>query len=161
MPMSVTGFHNAADFCFMSKTCVHQVGLIPRHSFSFEGNHERKDVAMTSSIHAQQVNKDPLKLTGDSFIRQHLRKLAPYQPILPFEVGIIKIYPLFLCIDFVSSCESDFFFCTSMAMRFEPKISYILSKFLTIRPFIVAYVIVTLPQCCWSLSVLSMSKFAD
>jgi hypothetical protein len=26
------------------------------------------------------------RLTGDSFIRRHLRTLAPYQPILPFEV---------------------------------------------------------------------------
>ncbi|GFS42472.1 histidinol phosphate aminotransferase 1 [Actinidia rufa] len=27
-----------------------------------------------------------VKVTGDSFIRPHLRKLSPYQPILPFEV---------------------------------------------------------------------------
>ena len=26
-------------------------------------------------------------VTGDSFIRDHLRMLAPYQPILPFEVA--------------------------------------------------------------------------
>lgn len=26
------------------------------------------------------------KIKGDSFIRFHLRKLSPYQPILPFEV---------------------------------------------------------------------------
>jgi histidinol-phosphate aminotransferase len=25
--------------------------------------------------------------SGASFIREHLRSLAPYQPILPFEVG--------------------------------------------------------------------------
>ena len=27
-----------------------------------------------------------VKVTGDSFIRPHLLKLSPYQPILPFEV---------------------------------------------------------------------------
>ncbi|XP_078443754.1 histidinol-phosphate aminotransferase, chloroplastic-like [Wolffia australiana] len=30
-------------------------------------------------------------ITGDSFIRNHLRKLAPYQPILPFEVLSTKL----------------------------------------------------------------------
>ncbi|KAF3443991.1 hypothetical protein FNV43_RR13681 [Rhamnella rubrinervis] len=34
----------------------------------------------------QQVSSDQPRLTGDSFIRTHLRKLSPYQPILPFEV---------------------------------------------------------------------------
>lgn len=34
----------------------------------------------------QQVNEGQRRLTGDSFIRSHLRKLKPYQPILPFEV---------------------------------------------------------------------------
>ncbi|KAL0296946.1 UNVERIFIED_CONTAM: Histidinol-phosphate aminotransferase, chloroplastic [Sesamum radiatum] len=32
------------------------------------------------------VKEDGCSLTGDSFIRPHLRKLSPYQPILPFEV---------------------------------------------------------------------------
>ncbi|KAJ0083988.1 hypothetical protein Patl1_30382 [Pistacia atlantica] len=39
----------------------------------------------------QQVNQGQQSLTGDSFIRQHLRKLSPYQPILPFEVLSIKL----------------------------------------------------------------------
>ena len=34
----------------------------------------------------QQLNDGQQRLTGDSFIRTHLRKLSPYQPILPFEV---------------------------------------------------------------------------
>lgn len=51
----------------------------------------RKFVTMASSMippSVEQVNNGPLQVTttGDSFIRQHLRKLAPYQPILPFEV---------------------------------------------------------------------------
>ncbi|KAG0475764.1 hypothetical protein HPP92_015450 [Vanilla planifolia] len=35
---------------------------------------------------AEQVDGAPCKVTGDSFIRLHLKKLSPYQPILPFEV---------------------------------------------------------------------------
>lgn len=42
---------------------------------------------MASAVPAeQQVDGDPAMVTGDSFIRLHLRKLSPYQPILPFEV---------------------------------------------------------------------------
>ncbi|XP_050385222.1 histidinol-phosphate aminotransferase, chloroplastic-like [Argentina anserina] len=33
-----------------------------------------------------QVNDDQQRLTGDSFIRPHLKTLSAYQPILPFEV---------------------------------------------------------------------------
>ncbi|KAL2233589.1 UNVERIFIED_CONTAM: Histidinol-phosphate aminotransferase, chloroplastic [Sesamum indicum] len=40
--------------------------------------------ASTSS--SVPVKEDDCSLTGDSFIRPHLRKLSPYQPILPFEV---------------------------------------------------------------------------
>lgn len=42
-------------------------------------------MASTTSLE-QQVNQGQQSLTGDTFIRQHLRKLSPYQPILPFEV---------------------------------------------------------------------------
>lgn len=42
-------------------------------------------MASTMSLD-QQVNRGQQSLTGDTFIRQHLRKLSPYQPILPFEV---------------------------------------------------------------------------
>lgn len=34
----------------------------------------------------KQVNEAQQRLTGDSFIRPHLRNLSPYQSILPFEV---------------------------------------------------------------------------
>ncbi|XP_023535750.1 histidinol-phosphate aminotransferase, chloroplastic-like [Cucurbita pepo subsp. pepo] len=43
-------------------------------------------VAMTSQIPVEQVHVSQQRLAGDSFIRPHLRKLSPYQPILPFEV---------------------------------------------------------------------------
>ncbi|ONK61518.1 uncharacterized protein A4U43_C08F30760 [Asparagus officinalis] len=42
---------------------------------------------MASAVPAeQQIEGSPKQVTGDSFIRLHLRKLSPYQPILPFEV---------------------------------------------------------------------------
>ncbi|KAM2466593.1 hypothetical protein FF1_008522 [Malus domestica] len=58
-----------------------------RPSCGIEGN-SRRVVAMASTIPVQQkeVNDGQQRLTGDSFIRPHLRNLSPYQPILPFEV---------------------------------------------------------------------------
>lgn len=89
--MGVIGFSNSAAFCLVkSHTNLQQVGLSPRPSCSFEGN-QRKFLAMASTIPIEQANNGPLEVTGDSFIREHLRKLAPYQPILPFEVCIIKV----------------------------------------------------------------------
>ncbi|XP_077248769.1 histidinol-phosphate aminotransferase, chloroplastic-like isoform X1 [Tasmannia lanceolata] len=41
---------------------------------------------MASTIPTKHVNESQNHLTGDSFIRPHLRKLSPYQPILPVEV---------------------------------------------------------------------------
>lgn len=41
---------------------------------------------MASTMAVEHVNEGQQQLTGDSFIRPHLRKLSPYQPILPFEV---------------------------------------------------------------------------
>lgn len=61
-------------------------------SFPFEGNSQsrsRKRVVSTvmgSSVLPTSVNESQEKVSGDSFIRTHLRKLKPYQPILPFEV---------------------------------------------------------------------------
>ncbi|KAF7820047.1 histidinol-phosphate aminotransferase, chloroplastic-like [Senna tora] len=68
--MGVIDAYNSAGFCLIkSKT----------------GLNQRKFVAMASTIPVEQVNKGSPQLTGDSFIREHLRKLSPYQPILPFE----------------------------------------------------------------------------
>ncbi|KAK1299141.1 hypothetical protein QJS10_CPB14g01234 [Acorus calamus] len=40
----------------------------------------------SSTTPVEMVEENPNKVKGDSFIRLHLRKLSPYQPILPFEV---------------------------------------------------------------------------
>ncbi|XP_057450126.1 histidinol-phosphate aminotransferase, chloroplastic-like [Lotus japonicus] len=74
--MGVIDLYNSASFC-LAKSCTN-LGLSPRPSCSI--------VAMASTIPVEQVNNGPLQVTGDSFIREHLRKLSPYQPILPFEV---------------------------------------------------------------------------
>ncbi|KAK3028796.1 hypothetical protein RJ639_039062 [Escallonia herrerae] len=60
---------------------------------SLQANHCKFTYCMASTVPAKRAVKDgalvPLQeqvVTGDSFIRPHLRKLSPYQPILPFEV---------------------------------------------------------------------------
>lgn len=48
---------------------------------------QRRVISMASTLPVKQVSEESQqKLTWDSFIRPHLRKLSPYQPILPFEV---------------------------------------------------------------------------
>ncbi|XP_056161301.1 histidinol-phosphate aminotransferase, chloroplastic-like [Syzygium oleosum] len=47
---------------------------------------QRRVVAMASAVDVQHLSEANHQLTGASFIRPHLRKLSPYQPILPFEV---------------------------------------------------------------------------
>ncbi|KAL5173498.1 Histidinol-phosphate aminotransferase, chloroplastic [Glycine soja] len=86
--MGVIDFYNTGALCWVKSNAnlKQQVGLAPRPICSFEGNNQRKFVAMASTVPVEQVNNGPLQVTGDSFIREHLRKLAPYQPILPFEV---------------------------------------------------------------------------
>ncbi|KAJ7973942.1 putative Histidinol-phosphate aminotransferase [Quillaja saponaria] len=84
--MGVIDFYNSPTlFLVKSNTRLQQSLLTPRPSCSFEGN-LRKVVIMASTIPIEQVNNGQLQLTGDSFIRAHLRTLSPYQPILPFEV---------------------------------------------------------------------------
>ncbi|KAL3654155.1 hypothetical protein CASFOL_003836 [Castilleja foliolosa] len=64
-------------------------------SCSFEGKLRRGKItfmapppASSSAVPVTEESQQELgaSLTGDSFIRPHLRKLSPYQPILPFEV---------------------------------------------------------------------------
>ena len=97
--MGVVDFYNCAAFGLVKSNTINlqQVGLASRASCSFEGN-QRKFVAMASTIPAEQLNKGPLQVTGDSFVREHLRKLAPYQPILPFEVALIKVNFYWFCL---------------------------------------------------------------
>ncbi|XP_004307125.1 PREDICTED: histidinol-phosphate aminotransferase, chloroplastic-like [Fragaria vesca subsp. vesca] len=58
---------------------------------SCQRNRPNTSIIAMSAIPVQQqqhpeVNDGQQRLTGDSFIRPHLRTLSPYQPILPFEV---------------------------------------------------------------------------
>ena len=51
------------------------------------------------------------KVSGDSFIRSHLRKLKPYQPILPFEVTeTLILIVLFRLLLYSSLSNSSIFF---------------------------------------------------
>ncbi|KAK7315485.1 hypothetical protein VNO77_34035 [Canavalia gladiata] len=87
--MGVIDFQNSAALCLVKSNTnlKQQSALLTKPICSFERWNQRKFVAMASStIPVEQVNNGPLQVTGDSFIRDHLRKLSPYQPILPFEV---------------------------------------------------------------------------
>ncbi|ERN12831.1 hypothetical protein AMTR_s00180p00043090 [Amborella trichopoda] len=61
-------------------------GVLPYSSSHHQ--RARASASSSSSMAAMPLKQasDEVKITGDSFIRQHLRKLSPYQPILPFEV---------------------------------------------------------------------------
>ncbi|KAL9234634.1 hypothetical protein vseg_009485 [Gypsophila vaccaria] len=78
--MGVIDLYNTSNIC-MIKANVGKPG------FSIERN-QIKVVAMASTLPVKQVNdgENQQKVSGVSFIRPHLRKLSPYQPILPFEV---------------------------------------------------------------------------
>ncbi|XP_028089705.1 histidinol-phosphate aminotransferase, chloroplastic-like [Camellia sinensis] len=80
--MGVVDFHGMSSSICMIKSAS---SYKPRCS-SFERNQSRV-TCMASTIPIQQVKEEgQQRLTGDSFVRHHLRKLSPYQPILPFEV---------------------------------------------------------------------------
>ncbi|XP_009783384.1 histidinol-phosphate aminotransferase, chloroplastic-like isoform X2 [Nicotiana sylvestris] len=51
-----------------------------------EKNRTRRIACTASSVPVQEERQQKQCVTGDAFIRPHLRKLSPYQPILPFEV---------------------------------------------------------------------------
>ncbi|KAB2065940.1 Histidinol-phosphate aminotransferase, chloroplastic [Gossypium arboreum] len=86
--MGVSNIFNPASLCLL-KSNVRQT---QRRIRSFEGNQKGLIMATFSSspstVPVEHVNQ---KLSGDSFIRPHLRKLSPYQPILPFEVLSAKL----------------------------------------------------------------------
>ncbi|MQM04407.1 hypothetical protein Taro_037196 [Colocasia esculenta] len=67
--------------------------VLARTRLTFRGRDKGYRPCMASSSAAaaaeeqqQQVDGRASGVTGDSFIRHHLRNLSPYQPILPFEV---------------------------------------------------------------------------
>lgn len=75
------------DFCNLSSFCLIKSRKFGEPSCGFEVNPQRRVVSMSSTLPVKQLSEDgQQKVTGDSFIRPHLRKLSPYQPILPFEV---------------------------------------------------------------------------
>ena len=90
--MGVSNISNAASlYPVKSNANIHRTVNPQSPICSFEVNHKRVIMATISSssstVPVEHVNQ---KLSGDSFIRPHLRKLSPYQPILPFEVIGIK-----------------------------------------------------------------------
>ncbi|XP_057973299.1 histidinol-phosphate aminotransferase, chloroplastic [Malania oleifera] len=77
----VTDTYNASRLCLIKTN----PSFVHRASQSPEGIH-RRAICMASTIPVKHVREGQERVTGDSFIRPHLRKLSPYQPILPFEV---------------------------------------------------------------------------
>ncbi|CAL9001763.1 unnamed protein product [Prunus brigantina] len=80
MLMGVIDIYNASSLRLTN------ISISRRPSCGTEGN-KRTVVAMASTTPVQKkVSEVQQRLTGDSFIRPHLRNLSPYQSILPFEV---------------------------------------------------------------------------
>ncbi|OMO89167.1 Aminotransferase, class I/classII [Corchorus olitorius] len=82
--MGVSNISNAASLVLVkSKANIDQT--LKRPFCSIKGNYRRVIMASISSSSSTRHNVNQ-RLSGDSFIRPHLRKLSAYQPILPFEV---------------------------------------------------------------------------
>ncbi|XP_039012318.1 LOW QUALITY PROTEIN: histidinol-phosphate aminotransferase, chloroplastic-like [Hibiscus syriacus] len=98
---------NSGSLCLV-KSNFHQAVNPQKPIYSFERNHKgfimanipsspsnisKGFIAASISSSPSTVPAEPVnqKLSGDSFIRPHLRKLSPYQPILPFEVLSAKL----------------------------------------------------------------------
>ncbi|KVH88106.1 hypothetical protein Ccrd_024507 [Cynara cardunculus var. scolymus] len=83
--MGVINVYNGSSLCMI--ICNNGFSFSPsldKASCAFPRN-QRKFSCMASS-RAAVKEEGKQQLTGDSFIRPHLRELSPYQPILPFEV---------------------------------------------------------------------------
>lgn len=90
--MSLIGMCNGSSFMIKPKMglCFDELGC------SIRGINKRNQISCmvsTSPAPLTYVEEGEQQLTGDSFIRPHLLKLSPYQPIVPFEV--IKYIQLF------------------------------------------------------------------
>ncbi|WMV23279.1 hypothetical protein MTR67_016677 [Solanum verrucosum] len=72
------------ELCNISSICIGRA----KPSSLIEGNRRRRITCMASSVSVQEEESHQQKqcVNGGSFIRTHLLKLSPYQPILPFEV---------------------------------------------------------------------------
>lgn len=87
MRISYAGLMGVIDSCNTYSLCNIK-SKFGEPSCGFVVN-QRRVISMASTLPVKQVSEESQqKLTGDSFIRPHLRKLSPYQPILPFEVII-------------------------------------------------------------------------
>lgn len=87
--MGIIDSYNASSLCLIkSNTSSPQFVAPQSHKPSCSvGGNRRWVLAMASPVPSvEHVNESKERLTGDSFIRSHLRNLSPYQPILPFEV---------------------------------------------------------------------------
>lgn len=94
MSMGVSNISNAASLCLAkSKANIHPTASPQIPICSFDVNHKRAIMGTisASSSSSSTVPVKQKKLSGDSFIRPHLKKLSPYQPILPFEVLSAKL----------------------------------------------------------------------
>ncbi|KAJ1691416.1 hypothetical protein LUZ63_015571 [Rhynchospora breviuscula] len=63
--------------------------IFSKTQLEFNRSRRNPNLVMASSLPVEQREEQEAKtekIKGDSFIRHHLRKLSPYQPILPFEV---------------------------------------------------------------------------
>ncbi|KAH9757913.1 hypothetical protein WN944_008466 [Citrus x changshan-huyou] len=90
--MGVIETSSSSSLCLLKSNFSSHHFVVPNRTVCpFQGN-KRRVIAMSSTLPVeQQVNEGQRRLTGDSFIRLHLRKLKPYQPILPFEVLSIQL----------------------------------------------------------------------
>ncbi|KDO83928.1 hypothetical protein CISIN_1g014492mg [Citrus sinensis] len=90
--MGVIETSSSSSLCLLKSNFSSHPFVVPNRTVCpFQGN-QRRVIAMSSTLPVeQQVNEGQRRLTGDSFIRSHLRKLKPYQPILPFEVLSIQL----------------------------------------------------------------------
>ncbi|KAL9449462.1 hypothetical protein AB3S75_011400 [Citrus x aurantiifolia] len=90
--MGVIETSSSSSLCLLKSNFSSHHFVVPNRTVCpFQGN-QRRFTAMSSTLPVeQQVNEGQRRLTGDSFIRSHLRKLKPYQPILPFEVLSIQL----------------------------------------------------------------------
>ncbi|KAJ4840735.1 hypothetical protein Tsubulata_032475 [Turnera subulata] len=99
--MGVVDIYNSATLSLIKPSNnLHQAAVAQSPICLFQRNKQRRVISMASTVTVEHVNDGQERVTGDSFIRSHLRKLSPYQPILPFEViealGSLKfpyIYP--------------------------------------------------------------------
>ncbi|KAJ4808912.1 Histidinol-phosphate aminotransferase [Rhynchospora pubera] len=63
--------------------------IFSKTQLEFNRSRRNPNLVMASALPVEQREEQEVKtekIKGDSFIRPHLRKLSPYQPILPFEV---------------------------------------------------------------------------